>query len=173
MTQPSFVPVVEADQVRRAYQLEVPSIWTASRPSELRGTRQPSGSMLGSAGPDQGFALKLARRFEDRLMLGVGERSEDAIWGCTAVGMRRAAVFGRAPVIHDLTLAFCLWGFLAGAPADLVDARGPLFRASSHHYLAQRTIAGCVPESTLRLTPEQVAGRLADWRTLLEMPDRS
>ena len=128
MTQPSFVPVVEADQVRRAYQLHVPEIWTTSRPSELRGTRAPSGAFLGTPGPDQGFALKLARRFEDRLVLGAGEQAEDAIVGCTAVAMRRAASFGRAPVIHDLTLAFTLWGFLAGAPADLVATREPLFR---------------------------------------------
>ena len=72
MTQPSFVPVIEADQVRRAYQLHVPSIWTASRPSELRGTRAPAGSLLGTPGPDQGFALKLARRFEDRVVLAPG-----------------------------------------------------------------------------------------------------
>ena len=52
MTQPSFVPIVEADQVRRAYQLRVPSIWTQSRPSELRGTGQPTGTLLGSPGPD-------------------------------------------------------------------------------------------------------------------------
>jgi alkanesulfonate monooxygenase SsuD/methylene tetrahydromethanopterin reductase-like flavin-dependent oxidoreductase (luciferase family) len=171
VTQPSFVPVVEADQVRRAYQLQVPSIWTTSRPSELRGTHQPSGTFLGTPGPDQGFALKLARRFEDRLELGAGEQAEDAIWGCTAVAMRRAAAFGRAPVIHDLTLAFTLWGFLGGSPDDLVAAREPLFRAASHHYQVQRTIADCVRDSTLRLTPEQVADRLAEWPTLLELPD--
>jgi hypothetical protein len=172
VTQPSFVPVVEADQVRRAYQLHVPSIWTTSRPSELRGTRQPSGTFLGTPGPDQGFALKLARRFEDRLVLGAGERGEDAISGCTAVAMRRAAVFGRAPVIHDLTLAFTLWGFCEGAPADLVAAREPLFRSASHHYQVQRTIADCVLEPTLRLTPEQVTERLAEWRSLIELPER-
>jgi len=94
VTQPSFVPVIEADQVRRAYQLHVPSVWTASRPSELRGTRAPSGSFLGTPGPDQGFALKLARRFEDRLVLAPGEHAEDALSGCTAVAMRRAAAFG-------------------------------------------------------------------------------
>ena len=173
MTQPSFVPVVEADQVRRAYQLQMPSIWTTTRPSELRGTRQPAGAFLGTPGPDQGFALKLARRFEDRLHLGAGEHVEDAISGCTAVAMRRAAAFGRAPVIHDLTSAFTLWGFLDGAPADLVAAREPLFRAASHHYQAQRTIADCVPESTLRLTPEQVTEHLSDWRILLELPDQA
>ena len=170
MTQPSFVPVVEADQVRRAYQLHVPSIWTASRPSELRGTRAPAGTFLGTPGPDQGFALKLARRFEDRLVLAPGEHDEDALSGCTAVAMRRAAHFGRAPVIHDLTLAFTLWGFLEGAPADLVAAREPLFRAASHHYQVQRTIADAVPVSTLRMTPDQVAERLGEWRQLVELP---
>jgi len=170
VTQPSFVPVVEADQVRRAYQLEVPSIWTTSRPSELRGTRAPSGAFLGTPGPDQGFALKLARRFEDRLVLAAGEHVEDALWGCTAVAMRRAASYGRAPVIHDLTLAFTLWGFLEGAPADLVAAREPLFRSASHHYQVQRTIADCVSEATLRLTPDQVAGRLGQWRSMVDLP---
>jgi len=171
LTQPSFVPVVEADQVRRAYQLQVPEIWTTSRPSELRGTRAPSGTFLGTPGPDQGFALKLARRFEDRLILGAGEQAEDAMVGCTAVAMRRAASFGRAPVIHDLTLAFTLWGFMVGAPADLVEARGPLFRSASHHYQAQRIIADCVHESTLRLTPLQVVEQIQNWRSLLELPN--
>lgn len=171
MTQPSFVPVVEADQVRRAYQLHVPSIWTSSRPSELSGTRAPSGSSLGTPGPDQGFALKLARRFENRLVLGAGEHAEDAISGCTAVAMRRAALFGRAPVIHDLTLSFTLWGFLYGAPSDLVAAREPLFRSASHHYRVQRTIADAVSETTLRLTPVQVGEHLVDWRTLVALPD--
>jgi hypothetical protein len=170
VTQPSFVPVVEEDQVRRAYQLEVPDIWTTSRPSELRGTRAPTGAFLGTPGPDQGFALKLARRFQDRLVVAPGEHAEDAIAGCTAVAMRRAASYGRAPVIHDLTLAFTLFGFLAGAPADLVEARVPLFRAASHHYQAQRTIADSVPPATLRLSPQQVASQLDDWRTLVTLP---
>jgi len=172
VTQPSFVPIVEADQVRRSYQLEVPAAWTTSRPSEVRGTHQPSGVSLGSPGPDQGFALKLARRFEDRLVLAPGEHAEDVIVGCTAVAMRRAARFGRAPLIHDLTLAFTLWGFLGGAPDDLVAARGPLFRSAAHDYQVQRTIADSVPEHTLRLTPEAVADQLGAWRELIELPEQ-
>jgi hypothetical protein len=172
VTQPSFVPIVEADQVRPAYQLQVPSIWTQSRPSELRGTSQPPGRQLGSPGPDQGFALKLARRFEDRLVLVEGESGEDAIAGCTAVAMRRCARFGRAPAVYDLTFAFTLWGFLGGAPEDLIEARGPLFRSASHHYLAQRAIADAVLEETLRLTPEGVAERIGQWRELLVLPEQ-
>jgi hypothetical protein len=172
VTQPSFVPIVEADQVRRAYQLRVPNIWTQSRPAELRGAAPPAGPQFGSPGPDQGFALRLARRFEDRLVLAAGESSHDAIAGCTAVAMRRCARFGRAPVVHDLAFGFTLWGFLGGAPTDLVEARAPLFRSASHHYQAQRAIADSVKEQTLRLTPGAVAERLGQWRELLELPDR-
>jgi hypothetical protein len=170
VTQPSFVPIVEADQVRPAYQLQVPNIWTQSRASELRATAAPSGRRLGTPGPDQGFALKLARRFEDRLELAEGESAEDAIAGCTAVTMRRAASFGRAPAIYDVSFSFTLWGFLGGAPDDLVAARAPLFRSAAHHYEAQRAIADCVLLSTLRLSPEDVAAHLTDWRNLLELP---
>jgi alkanesulfonate monooxygenase SsuD/methylene tetrahydromethanopterin reductase-like flavin-dependent oxidoreductase (luciferase family) len=171
VTQPSFVPVGEADQVRPAYQLTVPSIWTQSRPSELTRAVRPVGPQLGSPGPDQGFALRLARRLVDRLILAAGESAEDAVAGCTAVGMRRCARFGRAPAIYDLTFAYTLWGFLGGAPDELVAFRGPLFRSASHHYLAQRAIADSVAEETLRLTPEAVAEKLDDWRQLLVVPE--
>src|SRR6202043_1496510 len=107
---------------------------------------QPAGQLLGSPGPDQGFALRLARRFEERLQLVEGESVEDAIAGCTAVAMRRCARFGRAPAVYDLEFAFTLWGFLGGAPADLVEARAPLFRSAAHHYQAQRAIADSVSE---------------------------
>ena len=171
MTQPSFVPIVEADQVRPAYRLQVPTIWTQSRPSELRGAAQPTGSQLGSPGPDQGFALKLARRFEDRLQLTEGETVADATAGCTAVAMRRCARFGRAPSVYDVSFAFTMWGFLGGAPDDLIAVRVPLFRSAAHHYKAQRAIADSVTEEVLRLTPAAVAGRLDQWRTWVNLPE--
>lgn len=173
MTQPSFVPIVEADQVRSTYRLEIPSIWTQSRPSELRSTRAPTGKRFGTPGPDQGYALKLARRFDERVILDPGESTEDAIAGCTAVAMRRAARYGRAPVIHDLTFGFTLWGFLGDAPRDLVEARAPLFRSASHHYPAVRDIAAAVDEAALELTPEAVASRLGEWRQLLHLTDHA
>lgn len=170
MTQPSFVPIVEADQVRPAYRLRVPSIWTQSRPSELRGPVQPAGPQLGNPGPDQGFALKLARRFEDRLVLEAGESTEDAVVGATAVGLRRCSRLGRAPAVYDLTFAFTLFGFLGAAPYDLVEFRVPLFRSAAHDYRTVRVIADCVADETLRLTPEEVAGRIGTWREMLIVP---
>jgi hypothetical protein len=170
VTQPSFVPIVEIDQVRPSYRLKVPTVWTQSRPSELRGTSPPRGDRFGTPGPDQGFALRLARRFEDRLVLAQGESTEDAMTGCTAVAMRRCARFGRAPAIHDLTFGYTLWGFLGDAPDDLVEARSPLFRSAAHHYQAQRAIAAAVREEALTLTPDAVAARLPRWRELLALP---
>ena len=79
----------------------------------------------------------------------------------------RAALFGRAPVGKDVELALVLFGFLGGAPADLIAARAALFQAAAHHYRQQRRIVESVPESTLRLTPDQVRHQLTAWRTLV------
>lgn len=125
---------------------------------------------MGATGPDTGYGLKLARRFVDRLQLTEGIAAEDAVAGCFPVGTKRATLFGRAPVIYDFELAFTLWGFLGGAPSDLIEARRPLFHACSHHYWDQRDLADAVPETTLRLTPAQVRERLLSWRSLLVLP---
>ncbi|MDP9071285.1 MAG: hypothetical protein M3N68_08370 [Actinomycetota bacterium] len=167
MAQPEYVPLSPADRVRPAERLPVPDQWLQDRPAELRDPGAPTGRRFGTPGPDQGYALTLAHRFEDRLELGEGEHGEDAIAGCVGVALRRAALFGRAPVIHDLELAFTLWGFLGGAPADLVEYRMPLFQGVAHDYDRQREIAERVAESTLRLTPAGVREHLSEWRSLL------
>ena len=110
-------------------------------------------------GPDQGYAMRLARRFEDELVLGPGEHAEDALSGCLAIAMRRSSLFGRAPVVHDLAVALDLWGFRGEVPADLQEARRAVFAgvANVHHYAERRAIADAVPEEVLRLTPAEVA----------------
>jgi len=123
---------------------------------------------MGNPGPDQGYALLLARTIEDRLVLGAGEHREDAVAGCLGVALRRASIFGRAPVIHDLVVAFTIWGFFGEAPSELVTLRGPMFQASAHHYAERRAIADMVPEATLRLPHAEVTRRFpADWQTLV------
>jgi hypothetical protein len=171
MAAPEYVPVKSTDRAR-AYESPdyVPGPWLADRPGDLVGL-QPEGRMLGDQGPDQGFALVLARRFEDRLHLADREHAEDAVAGCVAVATRRASLFRRAPVIHDLEIAFTVWGFLdPSPPAELVALRGPLFAAVAHHihYGEQRAIAHHVPESTLRMSPADVrAGYPSRWSELI------
>lgn len=169
MPQPDFVPDAKADHVRVTERLPVPDSWITDRPGEITGTRQPTGPQLGSAGPDQGFGLKLANSFLSKLELQPHEHAADAVAGAIPVGLKRASIFGRAPVIHDFTFAFTLFGFLGEAPADLLEMRKLLFSEASHHYETQREIADSVPESTLRLQPEQVRAQLLSWRSLLTL----
>jgi hypothetical protein len=166
---PEYVPNRLGDQPRTGLKLPPARPWRADRPADL-GPGQPTGPQLGYPGPDQGYALTLAVRFDDRLEVAEGESREDAVAGCVGVAMRRAAIFGRAPVIHDLDVAFRVWGFLGQAPPELVELRRPLFQAASHHYWDQRDIVDHVPEETLRLSPGQVQSRFpADWRALLAL----
>lgn len=148
-----------------------PGEWLADRPADL-GTPQPSGPGLGWQGPDQGYVLKLVRLFDDRLTLADGERAHDAEAGCVSVALRRASLFGRAPVVHDLTVGFAVWGFLAPAPADLVALRRPLFDgvAHPHHHAGRHRIGALVPADVLRLGHDEVTRRAAsDWRSLIDV----
>lgn len=167
MAQPDYVPLSTTDKVRAPERLPVPKAWRPDRPAELKGNTHPTGPRLGTPGPDQGYALKLARQFEGRLKLGPAEHAADAVEGCVSVATRRAALYGRAPVVYDLELAFTLWGFLDEEPADLVAFRTPLFQAAAHDYGRRRDIVDRVPDETLRLTPAAVGARLESWRDLL------
>jgi hypothetical protein len=166
MAAPDYVPVTQGDRPRKVLDTPGHDGWTATRPGDLTG-RQPTGAYFGKQGPDQGYALTLADRFHDRLVLAEGEDDHDVVAGCIGVAMARASVFGRAPVVYDLELAFGLWGYLDPAPADLVEFRRRLFAGASHHYWDQRAIVDLVPEATLRLTPAAVRQRLGEWRSLL------
>jgi len=168
MTQPSYVPITEADQVRGAYRLRTPLPWRADRVADLRTPGQPRGREMGVPGPDQGYALLLAERlFRERLELTPGITAEDAMTGAAELSSARAALFGRAPVARDVEMALQLFGFLGDAPAELVAFRDPLFQAASHHYEQRRRIVDAVPETTLRMSAEEVHARLSDWRTLV------
>lgn len=145
--------------------------WRADRPGEVIGTAQPSGPALGNQGPDQGYVLKLATTFADELVLSPGEHASDAMAGACAVALRRASIFGRAPMRDDLEIALTLFGYLAPAPDELVDLRRTYFDEVHHttiHYFAEREIADLVPESTLRMSPGGVSAACAtDWKAPL------
>lgn len=172
MAAPEYVPRPKDEQVR-VYESPPwrPDPWTATRPADLHGA-QPEGVGFGYQGPDQGFALRLARRFDDRLVLADGEERDDAMTGCVLVALKRSSVFGRAPMIHDLDVGFTVWGFLGPAPEDLLAVRRPLFEEVSHphHESLRRRITAGVPVEVLRLPHEEVRRRAAaDWRSVLDL----
>jgi hypothetical protein len=160
MTQPTFVPISEADQVRPARHLHVPEAWTTSRVAELKTPTAPRGRSVGTPGTDAGFALRLAHRFAHDLQLGEGETEHDALLGCGLIAARRAALYGRGPSIYDLQVALALWGFLIDAPPALRSARRQAFSSVSHDYVAQRALVDAIPEADLRLSPAEAQARL-------------
>ena len=156
MTQPTFVPIAEADQVRPAMHLDVPAIWVPDRPAELVGPTMRTGANIGTPGTDSGFALRLVQRFHDELKLGEGESAHDVLLGVGLVASKRAALFGRGPSIYDVKLALNLWGFLGDVTADVQASLRALFSSISHDYVAQRALVDSVPEEVLRQSPDQV-----------------
>lgn len=151
-----------------------PESWRPDRPADFADeARQPTGERLGNQGPDQGYALKLASLLEPDLHLAEGEHARDVLRGIVAVGLKRASVIGRAPVLDDLRVGATLFGFLDPSPdAELVDLRRKLFEEVSHfhHYAELRQIADLVPAEVLRQTRAQVSDRYAtDWRDQLAL----
>lgn len=170
MATPRYAPVSPVEPVRYYESPEfVPDNRHLARPGEIEG-RQPAGERLGYQGPDQGYVITLANRARSRVKATSAESLDDILRGCALIALRRASLFGRAPVVHDLTLALTLWGFLSDSPPpDLVTVRKELFIGvgNVHHYKEGRAIADMVPESTLRMTPEQVSARfMSEWRVL-------
>ncbi len=162
MSAPQYVP--SAVGAAKAYESprRRPESWVAGRPGELIDPGQPSGERLGVQGPDQGYALRLARQFDERLKLQQGEHRNDVVKGCVGVALKRAARYGRAPVKGDLEAAFGLFGFFDESPgSDLVAARRKLFEgvASHHHYREARDVVDLVPSDVLDGTVADVLAR--------------
>ncbi len=171
MAAPRFAPVPPAVEIR-GYESpdHVPDAWVADRPGEIEG-RQPRGGRLGYQGPDQGYALLLAERRRADVRVQPGESVDDALRGSLNIALRRASKLGRAPVMHDLTIALTIWGWLdPSPPPELVAARRVRFegmRNPAHHYLESRALADSVPSATLAMTPEAVTAAYPQrWREL-------
>jgi hypothetical protein len=163
MAQPDYVPLVTTDRVRPSSRLSIPGHWSQDRPAELTSLRQPTGANMGATGPDLGFGIKLANRVAERAVLAEGEHVADMVAGCFACGARRSSHFHRAPVIYDMEWAFTLWGFMPGAPDDLVQFRRPLFAGVDHDYARRRALVDRVPADVLPLTAAQVSAQWQKW----------
>lgn len=110
----------------------------------------------------------------DELILADGEHVDDVVAGCLGVATKRASLLGRAPVRHDLTAAFGVFGFLDPDPdPDLVALRGELFEeVAHHHHVAERgRIAQLVTDDVLRRPHEAILAAYAGgWRDVIAAP---
>jgi hypothetical protein len=171
MAAQKFAPI-SATQMPRSYESpsHIPAPWSPGRPGEIDG-KQPRGASLGNQGPDQGYILTLARIARNKIKVQAGESVDDAIRGSIGIALRRSSMYGRAPVMHDLTFALTIWGWLVDdVPADLLARRKELFSGvadTAHSYYEVREITGLVPETTYQLSIDQLTAITPmSWRAL-------
>ena len=138
--------------------------WIANRPGDL-GPAQPEGRLFGSPGPNVGYAYTLAQRSKERLRLGPYEHDTDVVAVIAEIAGRRAASFGRAPVMADVERAIALLGYDGSASPDFVEARTLLTQDAGHSYPRRRALVEAVPDELLR-TGDLKAGVDA-WRASL------
>ena len=140
--------------------------WVADRPGDIP-AGWPSGKLLGSPGPNVGYALTLANRARDRFVLAPHERAEDAIAVVAEIAMRRAALFGRAPVMPDIEFGMRIMGYTGDAPSRFVDWRVRAVRGTDHDYSERRTLVDAIPVDVLRLVPSALPEHLQEARDAL------
>ena len=171
MAAPKYSPVDPTNNPRTyASPDHVPVAWMPDRAAEIVG-RQPKGARLGNPGPDQGYIFTLAKIAAGRIYVQEGESLQDAIQGSISIALRRASIFGRAPVMTDLTMALTIWGWLLESPpSELVSKRKKLFIGIAdvvHHYAEARNLVDMVPETTFMLSPQQLTDVMPmSWRAL-------
>jgi hypothetical protein len=134
--------------------------WKADRPGDL-GAMQPKGALLGSPGPNVGYALRLANRVRDRMKLEPHEEADDAIAVIAAIAMKRSATFGRAPTVNDVDFAMELLGYAGDAPEDVRNWRPDVVRAAAHDYIVRRAVVDTVSTGLLRLAITELPEHLA------------
>jgi hypothetical protein len=130
--------------------------WVADRPGDLAGP-QPTGRLMGRPGPNVGYAVVLAHRVRDRLALGRHESLDDVLAVVAELAMKRAASFGRAPVIADVETAAALFGYEGEVDPVFVSWRVESVHGASHEYGTRRALVDAVADSVLRMPPKTAA----------------
>lgn len=138
--------------------------WVPNRPGDTVVYGQPRGPLVGVPGPNIGYAKHLAERLAPRLTLAPGERLDDAVAVVSELAMKRAASFGRAPVLPDLEGAAHLLGYLGGCDPDDAVWRARAVDGAAHDYPARRAVCDAVDLDTLRLPVDEVRHRAIELR---------
>jgi hypothetical protein len=133
--------------------------WTPDRPGDL-GPHQPEGELLGNPGPNVGYAYNLVERVKDELSLAPHEHASDAAAVVAEVAGKRAASYGRAPVMPDIKRAMAILGYDGSASDDFARTRTLAVQEAAHEYPKRRKVVDAVPEALLRDTNADVS----EWR---------
>jgi hypothetical protein len=76
------------------------------------------------------------------------------------IAMKRASLFGRAPVMADIDAARALLGYDGNVPDDFVEWCVRAVHDANHDYVQRRSLIDAVPDDLLRLTSSAFAAQL-------------
>jgi hypothetical protein len=138
--------------------------WVPDRPGDDVAYGQPRGRLFGTPGPNIGFALLLAHHLHDRMTLTPSEHFDDAAAVVSEVAMKRAASYGRAPVLADLESAATILGYLGGCDPDDALWREAAVADAEHDYPTRRAICDAVELANLRRPLETIRARALEYR---------
>jgi len=159
-TKPHVSP--ERDTRYQKTSLPAPRRWNGARPGEVYA--DPSAVMFGTPGPDQGYVARLLPCIVGQLILPSGMEQRDASQAGISLACRRASLFGRAPMLEDLEVAFLLLGLMGETPGDW-STLAPVIAAAVEgaHYTPTQTehFARAVLSEWLCLSPENLRQQLA------------
>ena len=143
--------------------------WSADRPGDL-GPEQPTGELFGNPGPNVGFAYTLAEKANERVRLGPHEDGHDVLPVIAEVAGKRAASFGRAPVMADVDRALAILGYDGSADDSFVATRTAMVREAGHSYPRRRMVVDSVPEELLRGSGSRLQAAIDEWRAMMTAP---
>jgi hypothetical protein len=164
-----YVPTRPEDAPRRSVAVPPAAGWRAVRPGDLD-PGEPigkKGRLLGTPGPDSGYALALAERFHDRVTAVFPETIHDVEAIAAQFAMRRGSVLGRAPIQTDVELGLTLFGWLGSPPPELVEWRRMAVADVGHDYARRVGLIEAIPEWVVRHRIDDIRSRMGEWRHLL------
>ena len=123
--------------------------------------------MLGRPGPNVGYAYTLAGRARGALTMSPLEHDGDVVAVIAEIAGKRAAHFGRAPVMTDIDVAIALLGYDGLVDDHFVQLRARLVHDAAHDYIRRRELVDAVPEELLPMRMSDLLASVDGWRSQL------
>jgi len=138
VSQPSFLPVSKAGQVRPTFPMGPAEIGRTKKAGLLGAPGEARGLGHGTPAPGEGYALTLARRLCEKLSFENEHDRANVECAIALITAKRASLINRGPMLEDANVAR---GYL-GLDDDVVSHESArAYAGLAHSYVAQRRFA--------------------------------
>jgi hypothetical protein len=135
MSQPSYVPISPAGEVRPTMKTQSPEVGKSLKKGLLRAPGASVGANAGTPAPNEGYAFTLAEHELGKFKFEHDHDRHDVVTGVALLAGKRASVIGRAPTLKEVKAVLAEFG-LTGKKISAAQSRE--FAGLSHSYAAQR-----------------------------------